>query len=117
MYFIFTLVVGTPKNAVPNEVLSLAVVVIGVSMTLVSILIKTKFLARAIEQQRVDVLQQGYILAWAVSEGAALLGLLDFFATGNRFYYAGLVIGAIGQLVNFPRRQDILAAAFKAPRL
>jgi|SRR5262245_16163622 len=114
LYYILTLFIG-PKSTTPNNMLSLTLAGVGVFTTLLSLVVKSKFLARSVEQQRVELLQQGLIIAWALSETAALLGLLDFFVTGNRLYWILFVIAAIGQLANFPRRQDVLAASFKAP--
>jgi len=115
MYFVLTLFIGKPKNATPNNLLSVVLAGAGVFTTLLSLVIKSKFLARSVEQQRVDMVQQGYLIAWVLCETAALLGLLDFFVTGNRLYWVSFVVAAIGQLVNFPRRQDVLAASFKTP--
>lgn len=115
LYYVFTLFVGQPKNSDPNSALSLMLVGVGLLTTLISVPIKKKFLARSVEEQRVELVQQGHIIAWAMSEVAALLGILDFFVTGNRYYYVLFLIAAIGQLLNFPRRQDVLAACFKNP--
>ena len=116
-YYVFTLFVGQPKKPIPNNTLSIILLGFGVLTTLISIWIKNKSLARSVEQQRVAVLQQGHIVAWALCEVAALLGLLDFFATGNRFYYLGFVVAALGQLIHFPRRQDVVSAYFRNPPL
>jgi len=40
-------------------------------------------LTQSVEQQQPQLVQQGYVIAWAVTEVAALLGLLDFFITGS----------------------------------
>jgi hypothetical protein len=117
MYYLLTLFIGQPKNATPNNVLSVVLAGAGVFTTLLSLVIKRKLLAQSVEQQRVEMVQQGYLIAWVLSETAALLGLLDFFITGNRLYWVSFVVAAIGLLVNFPRRQDVLAASFKTPMI
>ena len=43
--------------------------------------------------------------AGALSEVAALLGLLDLFLTGNRRYYVLFIVAVCGLLLHFPRRQ------------
>jgi len=48
----------------------------------VSVPIKKRYLTQSVEQQQ-PLVQQGYVIAWAVTEVAALLGLLDFFITGS----------------------------------
>jgi hypothetical protein len=113
IYYLLTVFVGKSENVTANNTMSMVLIVVGFSTTVLSFLIKKQFLARAIEQQRVEMVQQGYILAFALTEATALLGLLDFFTTGNRYFYVLILIGAIGQLAHFPRREDVLAASFK----
>ena len=113
IYFIFTLFIGSSASATPNNTFSIILAVVGMMMTLVSIPIRQKVVARAVQEQKVAMVQQGYITALAVVEVSALLGMLDFFVTGNRFYFVPFLIAIIGQLIHFPRRQDVLAASFK----
>src|SRR5215216_4906251 len=115
MYYVFTLFVGRPENVEPNDTLFLVLVFIALSTTLISFPIKNRLLNRAVEQQQVQLVQQGYIVAWALSEVAALLGVLDFFMTGDRYYYILFIIGACGQLLHFPRREHVVNASAKSP--
>jgi hypothetical protein len=113
IYFGITLFIKRPANITPNNFLSLILVGAGVFTTLASVLIKQMLLSRSIEQKSEALVQQAYVVAWALCEVSALLGLLDFFVTGNRFYYVPFVVALIGDLVNFPRREDVAAALFK----
>ena len=110
LYFLFTIYVGRSENVEPNPTLSLILIVIGVSTTLISFVIKSKLINLAIEQQRVQLVQQAYIVAWAVTEVAALLGMLDFFVTGHRHYYILFIIAAFGMLLQGPRREHVVNA-------
>ena len=65
------------------------------------------------EQQNTGMVQQAYVMTWAITEVAALLGLLDFFLTNDRYYYVLLIIAALGQLLHYPRREHVVNAAFK----
>jgi hypothetical protein len=114
-YFVLTLFVERPEDVEPNPTLSLVLLGVAVTTALISFPIKSKLLNRAVEQQQVQLVQQGYIVAWAICEVGGLLGVLDFFATGDRYYYVLLVIGVLGQLVHFPRREHILNASGKRP--
>ena len=67
------------------------------------------------DQQKVEMVQQAYIVGWAVNEATALLGVIDFFMTGHRHYYLLLLISALGLLLQFPRREPVENAAFKSP--
>lgn len=116
-YYVLTLLAGRSEDTTPNPIVSLTLIVIGVLTTLISFPIKNKLLNRAVDQQQVQLVQQAYIVAWAICEVAALLGLLDFFLTGHRHYYLLLIIAAVGQLLHFPRREHVVNASFKSPIL
>ena len=78
-YFVLTLFAKPSEDITPNPRLSLILLLVGVSTTLISFLIKNKLLSRAVDQQQVGLVQQAYIVGWAINEVAALLGVLDFF--------------------------------------
>ena len=113
MYYVFTLISGRSENAIPNNTLSLAFIGIGISIVLISFLVKSKLISRAIDQQQVGMVQQAYIVGWAMAEVPALLGMLDFFLTGNPYYYVPMIIAVAGQLLQFPRREHVEHASFK----
>jgi hypothetical protein len=113
MYYGLTLFVGRNETVTPNNTLSIALMVVAFSTTLISFVVKNKLMTRAVESQQLGMVQQSYVVTWAINEAAALLGLLDFFVTGNRYYYALFVLAAAGLLLHFPRREDVENAAFK----
>jgi hypothetical protein len=113
LYFILTLVTGQPKNSQPNPAFSLGLLAGGMVSVIASILLKSKYVNRSVEEQSVKVLQQGYIMALALCEVAAIFGLLDHFTTGNPYYFANFIVAVCGQLYHFPRRQHVLDASFR----
>jgi hypothetical protein len=113
-YYVFTFFTGRSGNITPNRTLSLVLLGVALLTTLMSFLIRNMLLTRAVAQQQVQLVQQGYIVAWAVTEFAALLGLLDFFLTGNRYFYLLFIIAACGMLLHFPRREPVINAGFKS---
>lgn len=115
LYYGLTIFVGRSEAVEPNDLLSLVFILVGISTTLVSFVIKSKLLNRAVEQQQVQLVQQAYIVAWALTEVAALLGLLDFFVTGHRHYYILFFIAVVGMLLHFPRREQVINAWAKSP--
>ena len=115
MYYAFTLIAGRSENAEPNPTLSLILIGVGVTTALISFPVKSTLLGRAIQQQQVPMVQQAYITAWAISEVPALLGMVDFFVTGNRYFFALLILSACAQLIHFPRREHIINAWSKTP--
>lgn len=114
-YFVLTLFAGRSEDLEPNPTLSLILLAVAASAALVSFPLKSKLLNRAIEQKQVPMVQQAYIVAWAITEVGGLLGVLDFFMTGNRYYYLLFMIAAVGQLLHFPRREHVLNAWAKSP--
>ena len=93
-YYVFTLLRGRPADLPPNQTISLALIGGAALAALVSFPIKSKLLAQAIEQQQVGMVQQAYVVAWAITEVGALFGMLDYFITGNPYYYGALIIAA-----------------------
>ena len=84
----------------------IAIVPVGLSF-----LLKSRMLDQAVAQQKLDLVQSAYIIAWALSEMAALLGLMDRFLNGPRYYYLGFMFAALGLLLHFPRKQHLLDAS------
>jgi magnesium-transporting ATPase (P-type) len=114
VYFGFTLFAGRKEGLAPNPTMSLTLLCIAMLTVLVAFVIKSKLLSKAMEQQNPGMVQQGYVMTWAITEVSALLGLLDFFLTNDRYYYFLLIIAALGLLVHFPRREHVVNAAFRA---
>lgn len=114
-YYVLTIFVERPEANEPNSTLFLAFSAIALSAVLISFLVKSKLLSRAIDQQNPQLVQQAYIIAWALCEVGGLLGVLDYFSTADRHYYVPLMIAAAGQLLHFPRREDVMNAAFQSP--
>jgi multisubunit Na+/H+ antiporter MnhG subunit len=114
-YYAFTFFAKRPENVEPNSTLFLVLVGIAVSTVLLSFPVKNKLISQAIEQQHVPLVQQAYIVAWALSEVPALLGLLDFYLTGDRYFYVLFLIAVFAQLLHFPRREHVINASFKKP--
>ena len=112
-FFGLTLFAKRPEDVQPNSMLSLILIAIAASTTLVSFLVKSSLLAKAIDQGQVPLVQQAYVVAWAVTEVGALLGLLDYFITADRYYYVPFLIAACGQLLHFPRSEHVVNASFR----
>ncbi len=112
IYYGFTLVVERREGLEPNPSLSLSLMCVAMLMVLVAFVIKTKLLSKALEQKSTGMVQQAYVVTWAITEVAAVLGLIDFFLTNDRYYFVLLIIAALGVLLHFPRREHVVNAAF-----
>src|ERR1041385_5352631 len=98
LYYVFIHFVGRPEDAKPDDKLFLMLVGLGLLTTLISFPFKQRLLNRAAEQQQVQMVQPAYVVAWALCEAAAVLGMFDFFVTGDRYYYVLFIIAGCGQL-------------------
>lgn len=117
LYYMVTLFTGNRHEFhTPSRRLFLAFAAAGSLLAIISIPVKQMYLRRSVREQQIELVQTGYIVAWALSEVAALLGLLNFFLTDNRRYYVLFIIAACGLLLNFPRRQHLLDATLKNSR-
>mgnify|MGYP003288435978 CR=1 FL=1 len=113
-FFFVTFIQKPSEDITPKPTLSLIFLLVGLSATVISSLVKNKLLSRAVDQQQVQLVQQAYVVGWAINEVAALLGVVDYFATGHPHYYVLLIISACGLLLHFPRREPVMNAAFKS---
>ncbi len=113
IYYVITFFVARPADVVPNPTLSIVLICVAMLAILTSFLIKNRLLDKAVAQQHLGMVQQAYVVAWAITEVAALLGLLDFFTTADRYHHALFIIAAVGLLFHFPRRESVVNAAFK----
>ena len=116
-YYVLTVLTGRSEDITPNPIVSVTLLGVGLLTTVISFPIKNKLLTTAVDRQQVQLVQQAYIVAWAICEVAALLGLIDFFLTVHAHYYLLLLIAAGGQLLHFPRREHVVNASFKSPIL
>ena len=120
MYFVFVQIAAPPTaNAEnpPNSLLIVGITALGAVLVLVSFLVKRKLLERSIEKQDVGMVQKAMIVALALCEVSALLGLLERFVFGNREYYLLVILAAVGDLFHFPRRSQLEAASYKSTDL
>ena len=114
IYYTITFFVRRSPDVAPNPTLSLALAVAAVSAIAISFFIKAKLLGKAVEQQNTGMVQQAYITTWAMTEVAALLGVLDFFLTSDRYYHLFFAFAALGLLLHTPRRDHVAGAMFKS---
>ena len=114
VYFLVSLVIQRPNvDDGENRTLTFVITVVGTVAVIDSTALRRRFLAKSVDLQRLELVQTGYIVALALCEFAALLGLVDRMVTGNRYYYVLFVIALIGMALHWPRRNHLLAASYK----
>jgi hypothetical protein len=118
MYFVVSVVTSSPPANPPgnqsNTLLVLGCFVLGALCVAISWVVKKKFLDRSVANQDVGLVQRGMIIACAMCEVSALLGLLGHFLAGNREFYFLFLLAAFGMALHFPRRSQLEAATYKA---
>ncbi len=115
MYLLF--IRFAPTTANPNQRLTLVLICFGLVPASLSFLLKQTMLARSVEKQKVESVQVAYVVAWALCEVSALLGLVDHFVTGSNYFYLAFVVAGLGLLLHFPQKRHLLAATELQSRL
>ena len=96
-----------------NPTLLLALAAVGLSTVAASFVMKAHYYGRAAERQRPEQLQAGFIVAMALCEAAVLLGFVGLFVTWNDYAYLLFGLGALGEALHFPRREQVLSAYYR----
>jgi hypothetical protein len=116
LYLILSFVIpGPDSESAQSQVVTFALTAVGAFLAIMSFAIKQRFFAQAEAKQAPGMVQTGLIIALALCEAAALLGLVDHFATGNRYYFVLFVVAIIGMLLHFPRRDQLGVASYRSP--
>jgi hypothetical protein len=101
----------SPVTTVTNTRLSLALNTAGVIPVTLSFILKSQILQQSIDTKRIELVQVAYVLAIALCEMSALLGLMDHYLTGSNYYPLGFGFGLLGMLLHFPQKKYLLAAS------
>ncbi|HAF16542.1 MAG TPA: hypothetical protein DHU55_12980 [Blastocatellia bacterium] len=110
--FIAPEIKNEPGNP-PRSLLIFSLTALGTFLVILSFAVKRKLLERSVEKQDASLVQKGLVVACAMCEVSAILGLLERFLVGNRDYHLLFLIAAIGTAFHFPRRDQLLAATYK----
>jgi len=115
MYFVVSQL-APPATAPPNSILTFTLTAIGTFLVGISFVIKRKLLRRSVDEQDIGLVQKALVIACAICEAAAVLGLVERFAVSGRDYLLLLVIAAVGIALHFPRRSRLEAASYKSSK-
>lgn len=118
MFFIFSLFaapeISHERSNPPSSLLIVALTALGTFLVILSFVVKRKLLERSVDKQDINLVQKGLVIACAMCEVSAMLGLLERFLIGNREYYLLFLIAAAGTAAHFPRRSHLEAASYKS---
>ncbi|MET0624451.1 MAG: hypothetical protein ABW250_15830 [Pyrinomonadaceae bacterium] len=96
-----------------NTTLLYVLAALALSTVVASFVLKAGFYSRAAAQQQPGVLQTGFIVAMALCESAVLFGLVGVFTTWNDYAYLLFALGALGEVLHFPRREQLMSAYYR----
>jgi hypothetical protein len=100
-----------PGNSTePNTTLSFALMGAAFMLVVSSVLIKQRVVQRAIEKRDAAMVQTAYIVSFALCESAAIWGLVDHIVTGSKYYFLSFLLGLLGMLLHFPKKDHVRAA-------
>ena len=118
IFFLITLFTAPPiANNASNSSNSTPVIVltaVGAFLVILSFLVKRKLLERSVEKQDVNLVQQALVVACAMCEASALLGLLERFSFRSSASYLLFLLAAAGTALHFPKRGQLEAASYKS---
>lgn len=119
LYFALALLVApaavSERSNPTRSLWIVALTALGTVLVIFSFAVKQKLLERSVEQQDVSLVQKALVIACAMCEASALLGLLERFLVGNREYYWLFSLAAAGIVFHFPRRNQLESASYKNP--
>ncbi len=104
-----------PIAAAANRRLTTVLNTLGIMPVALSFLLKQRGLAKAVEIQRLDLVQSTYVISFALCESSALLGMVDHFTTGSGYYYIAFAISGLGLLLHFPQKKSLVNASSYKP--
>jgi hypothetical protein len=117
LYFLVSLFAAPAINEAPGtssrHLLVFAFTAVGTFLVIMSFAVKNKLLERSVETQDLNLVQKALIMACAMCEVTALLGLVERFVVGNRESYLLFLFAAAGTALHFPRRSQLEAASYK----
>lgn len=116
--FFFSLFAGPTLNDKPDSwgtsLSSALLAAMGAFLVVISFIVKKKFLERSVDRQQVDLVQKAYLIAGAISEVSAILGVVVRFVTSGPDYHFLFLFAALGVALHFPRAQHLAAATYKS---
>ncbi|HEX3281882.1 MAG TPA: hypothetical protein VHR36_11685 [Pyrinomonadaceae bacterium] len=116
MYFLVSLIapaINGQSGNPPNSILVITLMVVGFIVVILSFAIKNRMLSRSVEKQDVGLVQKSLVIACAMCEVSAVLGLMERFLIGYRYYYFLFLFAAVGIGLHFPRRTQLQNAGFR----
>ena len=78
-----------------------------------SLLLKKKFIDKAINEQQVAFVQTAMVVGCALCETVTLFGFMLAFIAAYQYFFLWFALGILGTLFHFPLRKNLMNASFK----
>jgi F0F1-type ATP synthase membrane subunit c/vacuolar-type H+-ATPase subunit K len=114
MYLVISMVLPRPEGP-QNKMLNIVLGAVSAFLIGISFAVKKSFFSRAEEKQDPRLVTTGFLLAAALCEAGALVGLLDLFAGRNKYYFVLIIFSFLGLLFHFPKRSHLQSAIYRLP--
>jgi hypothetical protein len=111
--FLLVLTYLAPSQTNENRSLSLLLNTLSIAPLALSFLLKKKMLVKSVESQQPALVRSAYVLSFSLCEVPALLGVLNHFVTGSKYYLASFAIAGLGLLLHFPQKKHLADASYK----
>lgn len=111
--YLLLITFGMQRGAQQNSFLSFVFAAVATLTVILSFPIKQKLLQRSVDQQNKMLVQPAFVVAWAMCEVSALLGVIEYSVIGTRDYLVLFLLAGAGVLLHFPTRQHLLNATYK----
>lgn len=96
-----------------SGMLSFVFAAVATFMVILSFVIRQKVLRKSVDEQNLMLVQQAFVVAWALCEVSALMGLVEYLLLPTRDYLVLFALAVVGMLLHFPTRKHLLNASFK----
>jgi NADH:ubiquinone oxidoreductase subunit 2 (subunit N) len=113
LYLLVTLFAMESREESGSKLLSFIFAAVATFTVILSFPLKQRLLRRSVEKQDPSAVQSAFVLAWAMCEVSALLGIVEYSVVGTRDYLVLFLIAAVGMILHFPTRQHLLNASYK----
>ncbi len=86
---------------------------LSVSDIVIGLVLRKKTLERSVAEQSIPLVQTAMIIGCALSEAISLFGVMLAFAFNYQYFFLFSILGVIGILLHFPRREELHAASYR----
>lgn len=96
-----------------NATLTIILFALALVNIALSFIFKRMYLNKAINEQNLELVQTAMIIGAALAETASLFGLVLVFTNSYQYFFIFFIIGIVGILLHFPKRQNFNDASYK----